>query len=270
MEKDFLSEEWLLALGRGNPEKERNFNDEIERAFWVKMAPDFTEKNNLNHDTPLLAETILSFIEEGSSVIEIGPGTGNFTVLMAKKAGYIIGIDFSEAMLAELEKRLEAEGIENVGAVCGKWEDAELTAPSDYIVSVNSLYRVREIRKAVGKMKKFAKKGILILRTIQRSFFYELYTSLGISAAEQKDYRLLPLFFWEQDMHCDVRFMKYKKKREFPDIENALEEIRKELGSEFPRYEKTIREKLLRLATPSEKGIEIRQWRETVAVSYKK
>ena len=76
MEKDFLLEEWLLALGRGNPEKERNFNDEIERAFWVKMAPDFTEKNNLNHDTPLLAETILSFIEEGSSVIEIGPGTG--------------------------------------------------------------------------------------------------------------------------------------------------------------------------------------------------
>ena len=64
--------------------------------------------------------------------------------------------------------------------------------------------------------------------------------------------------------------MKYKKKREFPDIENALEEIRKELGSEFPRYEKTIREKLLRLATSSEKGIEIRQWRETMAVSYKK
>lgn len=270
MEKDFLSEEWLLALGRGNPEKERNFDDEIERAFWVKMAPDFTEKNNLNHDTPLLAETILSFIEEGSSVIEIGPGTGNFTVLMAKKAGHILGIDFSEAMLAELEKRLAAEGIENVGTVCGKWEDAELTVPADYIVSVNSLYRVREIRKAVGKMKKFAKKGILILRTIQRSFFYELYTSLGISAAEQKDYRLLPLFFWEQDMHGDVRFMKYKKKREFPDIENALEEIRKELGSGFPRYEKTIREQLLRIATPSEKGIEIRQWRETVAVSYKK
>ena len=268
--KDDLMEQWLKAMGKYDPDKRRNFDDAIEYEFWKKTAPTFTEKNNLNDDTSLIADSILSFVDRGASVLEIGPGSGNFTVLLAQKAGRVFGIDFSEAMLRELRTRAENLHIGNIRSVCGKWEDYPLYERFDYIVSVNSLYRVQDIRGAIHKMNTYSSKGIIIVRTIQRPFFYDLYKKAGAEAKERIDYQLLPQFFYEQGMHADIKFLRYKKKCMFDSMESIMREMQKDLGKEFERVEGLLRQKIASMALPCGEGILVFQPRETVVISYKK
>ena len=55
---------------------DRKSNDAVEQAFWDKIAPLYTKEYNLNNDTDLLKEKMLAKIDNGGSVLEIGPGTG--------------------------------------------------------------------------------------------------------------------------------------------------------------------------------------------------
>ena len=205
-----LNEIWQDSFGwNGENANPRKLDDELERRFWVNLAPRYTKEYNLNNDTPLLAEALSKRIEKGSTVLEIGPGSGNFTLLMAKYVGKIIGVDFSSAMLSELSARAKAGSITNIELVNAKWEDYTPTEKVDYIVSVNSLYRIKDMQSALMKMYDSVNKGVILLRSIQRPYFYELYKELNLDCDVCLDYQLLPMYFWQQDIYADVEFLNY-------------------------------------------------------------
>ena len=101
----------------------RKFNDQAENDFWVRLAPRYTQEYNLNHDTGLIADKLAGLLGRNKTILEIGCGSGNFTLLMAQYSQQILGLDFSPAMLAVLEERRLAEGIGNIRTQAGKWED---------------------------------------------------------------------------------------------------------------------------------------------------
>lgn len=56
-------------------------------------------------------------IEPGMKVLEVGPGSGRYTVATARRvgpAGKVIAIDIEPKMIERLNRRVEAEGIGNV------------------------------------------------------------------------------------------------------------------------------------------------------------
>lgn len=68
------------------------------RAYYHKVAD-----NEVRH--------VLGKVREGSSVLEIGPGTGRFTVELVKKASHVTAIDVSESMLDQLRKRVVEQNL---------------------------------------------------------------------------------------------------------------------------------------------------------------
>lgn len=242
-----LNSIWQDSFGwKGATVNQRKYDDELERNFWIKLAPRYTQEYNLNNDTPLLAEALAKRITPGSSILEIGPGSGNFSLLMAKYAREVIGVDFSSAMLAQLEARAKETGINNVKLVNAKWEDYTPENNIDYIVSINSLYRIQDMQSALMKMYRFCNKGIILLRSIQRPYFYDLYKNLGLQCECCLDYQLLPMYFWQQDIHADVEFLDYGKKKVFADIELVEQEMCKDLGKDTFESNKTKIKKALK------------------------
>ena len=61
----------------------RKFNDQAENDFWVRLAPRYTQEYNLNHDTGLIADKLAGLLGRNKTILEIGCGSGNFTLLMA-------------------------------------------------------------------------------------------------------------------------------------------------------------------------------------------
>lgn len=263
---------WQETFGWNTDDKSgRKFDDQVESDFWVKLAPHYTEEYNLNHDTPLIAQRLQQLLGSGHSILEIGCGSGNFTALMARYSKSILGLDFSPAMLTVLQQRLLAEGISNVQTHTGKWEDFTTDAAFDYIVSVNSLYRIRDMAAALRKMHAYSRRGFVIVRTIQRPFFYRLYRDCSLDCAECLDYQLLPLLLWQQGIQADVEFLHYTKDRSFKDLETVVQEIRNDLGSEvFTSQRDKLLFALEQQAAPVPDGYTVSQPRTTVIISVKK
>lgn len=267
-----LNQIWQDSFGwNGENANPRKLDDELERRFWLNLAPRYTKEYNLNNDTPLLAEALSKRIEKGSTVLEIGPGSGNFTLLMAKYVRKIIGVDFSSAMLSELSARAKAESITNIELVNAKWEDYTPTEKVDYIVSVNSLYRIKDMQSALMKMYDSVNKGVILLRSIQRPYFYELYKELNLDCDVCLDYQLLPMYFWQQDIHADVEFLNYNKKRNFIDS-NAVEiEMQADLGTEvYSANYIRIMDALAKYSVNVEDGLCYSIPRTTVVISVRK
>lgn len=58
----------------------------------------------------------------GKSVIDIGCGTGIYTICVAKQASQVTGVDISEEMLAILKEDSEAEGCRNIEMINSPWD----------------------------------------------------------------------------------------------------------------------------------------------------
>lgn len=263
---------WQDTMGWNNVDADgRKFNDAVERDFWIKLAPRYTKEYNLNNDTDLIAARLAEILGSGKKILEIGCGSGNFTVLMAKYSKEILGLDFSQAMLNELHKRLTQEDIENVRLQNGKWEDFETEEKFDYVVSVNSLYRICDMPAALAKINQYGEKGFVIIRTIQRPFFFALYNKLGIACDECVDYQLLPMMLWQQGLHANVEFLNYSKSKLFNNAQEVMNEMRNDLGEKkFIVYRQMLEASVKTTGKEIDGGMLFEMPRTTVIISVKK
>lgn len=260
-----LDRAWLYEMGWcGDTKRARNFDDDVENALWNRLAPFYTEENNLNHDTPRIAEVILAYLSPTDDVFEIGPGTGNFTVLMAERVASVWGVDFSYAMRDELIKRCSSLGRSQVHVDLGKWEEYTPQRVYDFIVSVNSLYRIRNIRAALEKMIHFSKKGLIIVRTIQRSYFYKHYQKVGIPIKERGDVPLLIAFFEDMGITPKVTHVKYLRRRIFLSLEDIWQEIAQEVGQLDRNVQQKLQKSIENSVVYSQEGVVCRESRETM------
>lgn len=98
-------------------------------------------------------------LEPGHSVLEIGPGTGNYTVPVAQRCSEMVAIDSSPEMLQYLRKRLLQEGVLNVETGTGQVPDELEAAPRRFdgalLVGVLNYteYLVESLRALVSALK---------------------------------------------------------------------------------------------------------------------
>jgi ubiquinone/menaquinone biosynthesis C-methylase UbiE len=86
-----------------------------------------------------------------SVVLEFGPGTGQFTVAVAKVCARVIAVDVSEPMLSRLRAKIEDFGLENVEVVrAGFLTYRHDAAPVDFIYSRLALHHLPDFWKAIA------------------------------------------------------------------------------------------------------------------------
>jgi 2-polyprenyl-3-methyl-5-hydroxy-6-metoxy-1,4-benzoquinol methylase len=71
-------------------------------------------------------EFVLRYVPKGSTVLEIGPGSGFFTQHLVKKAREVVAMDIAPAVLATLKERIPADnlslfqrGVEDLAGLAG-------------------------------------------------------------------------------------------------------------------------------------------------------
>ena len=94
---------------------------------------------------------VLSFVDETSRVLEIGPGTGAFTLPLAERVREVVALEPSGAMRAVLRRKLEERGFNNVTVLPVRFEEAGNLGDFDMILAAFSL-GVTDLRSAVEKM----------------------------------------------------------------------------------------------------------------------
>lgn len=120
------------------------------------------------------------FKPEGEmKILDVGCGTGNFSIKLAEMGCKVIGIDKSEKMLEEAKRKAEIKGL-NIEFLNMDVYDIELSDESfDGVFSMAAFEFIKRPKKAYDEMYRVLKKGgYLLIGTINRdSKWGELYMS---------------------------------------------------------------------------------------------
>ncbi len=247
---------WQREQGWNTKRKSgRKYDDAEELHFWETMAPTYSEKFNLYRDVPGLGDWLHEKIGDGQRVMDVGCGSGNFALPMSAYCQDICAIDFSPAMLLVLDEELARRRISNVKTHCCKWEDFHETYEADYVLAVNSMYRMCYMGSALKKITAYGRKGFLIVRTLLKPLLYSLYDDLELVYRHNNDYMLMPMMLWDMGYHAEVNFWHYHRLVRYENLKAAERDMIEDLGElSYLNYDGELKSRFLAQAGRDDQG----------------
>ena len=132
----------------------RWFPDELAHAGSEHLdpayVPGYDRKANTDpaEDIALLRTLGLS---ERHTVVDMGSGTGTFTLAVAPYCRRVIAVDVSSPMLARLEEKARHQGVANIACLQGGFLSYRHEGdPADVIYSRNALHHLPDFWKAIA------------------------------------------------------------------------------------------------------------------------
>lgn len=93
-----------------------------DAAYWNARAKTYTSKDNPNSYTQRFLK--LAHVDAAATVFDMGCGTGNLTIPLARAGHSVVAADFSSGMLSKLEEAVAAEGLgDRVRIMELSWDD---------------------------------------------------------------------------------------------------------------------------------------------------
>ncbi len=105
---------------------------------------------------PLL-DFVLRNIDNQVALLEVGAGSGRWTISLAKIAKTVTVIEPSDAMLDMLLENIATANVNNIHILQTSWEEA-VVQPHDVIVCAHAMYASPDLAAFVHKMEQYARK----------------------------------------------------------------------------------------------------------------
>jgi ubiquinone/menaquinone biosynthesis C-methylase UbiE len=124
------------------------------RGYWDRYAGRYDRSMALfGGPMPRMTERVAEAVSGAERVLEVAAGTGLVTRVVAAKVEHLVATDYSAAMVAELQARVDREALDNVSC-----EQADLYALSydagsfDAVVAANVLHLVPNLEGALAAL----------------------------------------------------------------------------------------------------------------------
>ncbi|MDO4712104.1 MAG: class I SAM-dependent methyltransferase [Peptostreptococcaceae bacterium] len=216
---------WLeLMKGEDGQLSERVLSDVCEQLFWKDFLS--SERNTRKDEyskaiEKKVLELLLPYRPE--SILEIGPGWGNYTFALAKECKQLTCLDISQDVLDLIRSRADRSGIDNIRLLHSKWEDAP-EARYDAVFAYNCFYRICDIAESLRKIDRCAAKIAIIGMNsgIDRPCTLELQERLGLRVKKSRlDHRRMRDILLELGIRSETLEMEIFREYVFDDLEQA-------------------------------------------------
>ena len=136
VEKQTVMYENINVKKDGWKNKAKHFDKDVKKR-WAK--PDSSR------------EFVLSKLTPGSTIVDIGAGTGSWAILLAKKAKKVTAIEPSESMIEVMKENADREGVKNLEIIQGYWPEIDIE-DHDFSLCSHAMYGVADFASFVQKM----------------------------------------------------------------------------------------------------------------------
>jgi len=214
------------------------------RMDWDRKAASFARRNR----NSAYIDRLLPFIDVklDETVLDVGSGPGTLALPLARRAEKVTALDYSPAMLAELEKEAAAEGLENIRAVAAAWEDdwqAFGVDTHDLVLASRSL-SVDDLGAALNKLNDWARRRVVVTDRVGAGpFDPDVFAAVGRPFLPGPDYIITVNMLYRMGINARVDFIPAECTEFFATREEAvdsclwmLEELRAGEEKGFARF----------------------------------
>lgn len=146
----------LTELERLSPEDGR-----IGPTFWDQRAERYAERVAGTATRDPFLRHVRRHVGSRTVVLDVGAGTGRFTVALAPHAREVVAVDASGGMLGVLRREADRVGAGNVRTVQARWEEAgEVTG--DVAICAYVLPLIEDVTAFLRKLDRAASRTVLV------------------------------------------------------------------------------------------------------------
>lgn len=223
-----------------------------------RFAREYDTRLSSENYPGLLLQKILEKLQNNSTVIDCGAGSGFFALPFAQMGYRITAVEPSVAMLDILKSKL-TENLP-ITIVNQSWEDYDGEG-ADYCICVHAIYPMADPKLALLKMSKLCSKTILIARDIiqpSSTISDRIRDRLNIETSYKRNEVDVDGILQLMDSKCNAEKVDQKRISKFTDIDVEAEYYLFHL--KLPQsYLNKVKEVLTDLATTTVMGYEIEQ-----------
>ena len=200
--------------------------------FWDRRARGFhrSTKDTAAHDPFFLK--LRNVVTPQTIVLDVGAGTGRFTLALAPLAKHITAVDPSAAMLDYLRRDASEQGLTNISYVQTAWQDAPENLSGDIVLCSHVLYPIVDIVPFLAKLQAAARSACYIY---MRATHIDAVTA-HLWRHFHGDERCLPPGYihavdvlYEMGIYANVEVVKVPPVQHYPSYDVAVEELLEQL-----------------------------------------
>ncbi len=208
--------------------------------FWERRARGFrrSTKDTIGSDPFYLR--LRDIVSLQTSVLDVGAGTGRFSLALAPQSKHVAAVEPSAAMLDFLRRDAAERGLSNISFVQTTWQDAPDDLESDIVICSHVLYPIRDIVQFLTKLQNAARKGCYIYL---RATHIDAATAPLWRHFHGDERRMPPGYIhaldvlYEMGIYANVEIVTLPPSLRYPSLDVAITEISEQLI--LPDDEKT-------------------------------
>lgn len=205
---------------------ERMTDDGLEEAFWSQSMAKKQPMQTDAHAVPIF-NAMKTHIDASDSVLEIGPGWGNYTFPLQEHAKSVTCVDSSDSVLQYLKQFTR----EHVTFRHGKFEKLALDK-HDIVLGVNCFYRMYYMNATLRKMNALANKKAIIGMTTGpiQPHYTILHEKYGYDVKfPRRDYIEIVNMLYQLGIYADCQILKLERKHTYTNTEQLVKANMKKL-----------------------------------------
>lgn len=109
----------------------------------------------------VLHELMARTLRPDDRVLEVGPGTGHYTVALARRCAHVTAVEQSPQMVELLQRRIAREGIHNCRVLVGDFARTSLEGDYDVVVLIGVLDYIPEPEPFLCRAAEHARRELL-------------------------------------------------------------------------------------------------------------
>ncbi len=177
-------------------------------AFWEKAAPEYDKSHTIY---PNVLTELTALIRPDDTLLDVGAGTGRFTILLAQHARQVTALDHSVTMLHFLREKQQGLSINNVNIIEAAWEEA-FVEPHNIVIAAWSLYRQVDLLTSLQKLIDTTRRTLIIIESDDDAPQYPHHHLVAdIWGTPPKEtlskYLLFQGALWQLGVQADVRII---------------------------------------------------------------
>lgn len=199
--------------------------------FWDRRARGFHRATRATTSNDPFYLRVRERVTPQTSVLDVGAGTGRFSLALAPYARQVIALEPGASMLNYLHEEREALKLNNIITVQSRWEDAPTDLRADIVICSHVLYPILDVAPFLKKLHAAAQTCYLYLRatqidTLTAPFWQHFH---GDERRQAPEYIHALDVLYELGIYANVEVVTAPFTLKFPTLQDAEDELLEQL-----------------------------------------